>query len=230
MRRVLLGTPSHDGKVDVYYAHSLAESVRLCSRKDIDLRPLFMAYDSIVQNARNDIVALAVRNDFDDLIFADADQEWRPEWIPKLLSYPVDCVGAAVRKKSDREELYNVRASKGAISFVPHQSAPILTAYEMALGCGFLRLSKKALQVLWNSSEEYTVFRGKEQSRWIFDIRPVNGVLTGEDTMMNFKLAKHGIATWVDPHMTCGHVGVKKYDGDFASYLARLRIKEAESA
>jgi|SRR3990167_1997732 len=227
MRRVILGTPSHDGKVDVYYAHSLVESVRLCSRINIDLRPLFLAYDSMLQNVRNDLVAAAVKFGFDDLIFADADQGWNPEWIPKLLSYPVDCVGAAVVKKTDKEELYNVRTTGGPLSFTTHETAPILTAQDMALGCGFIRLSKKAFTALWDNAEEYVGYKGKEPSRWIFDIRPVNGELVGEDVLMSDKLRKLGIATWVDPHMTCSHIGVKKYDGDFASYLAKLRIQKS---
>ena len=226
MRRVLIGTPSYEGKDDVWYAHSLAQTVRLCAASGIDLREIFLAYDAIIQNCRNDILALAIRHNFDDLFFIDADQDWKPEWITKLLSYPVDCVGAAVRKKSDQEELYNIRAPEGANSFYIHPNAPILSAKDMALGCGLLRLSRKAMRALWDNSEEYTGWPGKEPSRWVFDIRPVNGRLVGEDTMISEKLRQHGIETWVDPHMTCGHTGVKKYTGNFAAWLAKQRTTE----
>lgn len=233
MRRVLVGTPSHTGVVDVHFAHSIGESIRLCERSDVDLRTLYISLDSLIQNARNDIVAAAIEHDFDDLFFIDADQEWDPQWILTLLGYPVDCVGSAVRKKTDREELYNVRARGGPHSFVQHITAPIISSPDMALGCGFLRLSRRALQALWNSSSPYTAYQSpKKPARWIFDIRPLpssdpNRIheLNGEDTIVSDKLRALGFDTWLDPNMTCGHIGTKKYTGDFLAWLAKLQAE-----
>ena len=222
MRRVLIGTPAHDGRVDVWYANSLAGTIRLCMREGVDLREVYMSYDSIVQNARNDLVKVALESGFDDLVFIDSDQDWKPEWLLKLLDYPVDCVGAAVRKKTDAQELYNVKSE------TLHIPVDMRTGLLMvdSLGCGFIRFSRKALQILWDNSEEYCVF-GKEKSRWIFDIRPVNGVLVGEDTMVSMKLKAHGIQTYLDQHMTCGHIGPKKWTGDFADWLKRAQAAES---
>lgn len=222
-RRVLIGTPAHTGSVDVYYANSLTQTLRLCMQRGIDLREIFMAYDAIVQNARNDIVKLALEHNFDDLIFIDADQDWEPDWVMKLLSYPVDCVGAAVRKKTDQEELYNVRARGGPDSITTDPVTGLMTAPDMALGTGFIRFSRHALQVLWDNSEKYIGFKDKPPSAWIFDIRPVNGELVGEDTAVSDKLRANGIATWLAPGMTCGHIGPKRYIGDFDAWLAKAR-------
>lgn len=224
-RRVLIGTPAHTGVVDVYYTLSLTGTLRLCIQKGIDMREIFLAYDALVQNARNDLVKIALEHGFDDLIFIDADQAWEPEWVLRLLNYPVDCVGAAVRKKTDQEELYNVRARGGPDSIVTDQKTGLMTAPDMALGTGFLRLSSRALQVLWDNSEKYTGFQNKPQSAWIFDVRPVNGELVGEDTCMSDKLRQHGIQTWLAPGMTCAHIGPKKYVGDFDAWLAKARSK-----
>lgn len=226
-RRVLIGTPAHTGALDVFYVHSYGETLRLCLQRGIDLRSVFLAYDAIVQNARNDIVKLALEHGFDDLIFIDGDQDWQPEWVIRLLDYPVDCVGGAVRKKTDQEELYNVRARGGPRSIVTDQGTGLMTAPDMALGTGFLRLSRKALQVLWENSEKYIGFKNKPQSAWIFDIRPVNGELVGEDTAVSDKLRSHGIQTWLAPNMCCGHIGAKRYVGDFDAWLAKARVSAA---
>ncbi len=226
-RRVLIGTPAHDGRVDVYFANALTNTLRLCMQRGIDLREVYLAYDAIVQNARNDLVKLALEHNFDDLIFIDSDQDWDPDWVPRLLDYPVDCVGGAVRKKTDQDELYNVRAAGGPDSITTDPVTGLMTAPDLALGTGFLRLSRRALQVLWDNSEKYVGFQGKSPSAWIFDIRPVNGVLVGEDTMVNDKLRQHGIATYLAPGMTCGHVGPKKFVGDFDAWLAKARRKAA---
>lgn len=222
MRKVLIGTPAHTGQVDVFYANSLCESIRLCMKVGVELRQVFLSFDSIIQNARNDLVTLALKSGVDDLIFIDADQEWEPEWILRLLNHPVDCVGAAVRKKGD-VELYNVRSSTFNIP-VDLKTGLLMVD---ALGCGFLRYSRKALQVLWDSSEKYHVM-GRGESAWVFDIRPVNGVLVGEDTMVSMKLKEHGIQTYLDPAINPPHIGTRKYVGDFANWLKRAQAQHPE--
>lgn len=229
-RRVLIGTPAHAGTVDVHYAHAFGETLRLCMQRGIDLREVYLAYDAIVQNARNDLVKLALEHNFDDLVFIDGDQGWVPEWFLRLLNYPVDCVGAAVRKKTDQEELYNVRARGGPNSITTDLATGLMTAPDMALGTGFLRLTRHALQVLWDNSEKYIGFKDKAPSAWIFDIRPVNGELVGEDTAMSDKLRAHGIQTYLAPGMTCDHVGPKVFSGDFDAWLAKQRAAIAAAA
>ena len=107
MRKVLIGTPAHDGRVDVWYANSLVNTIKLA--KDVTIDPIYMSYDSLVQRARNDLVRLALEGGYDDLIFIDSDQEWSPQWVFKLLDYDTDVIGGTVVKKSD-QPAYNVKA------------------------------------------------------------------------------------------------------------------------
>ena len=95
MRKVLIGTPAYDGRVDVWFANSLVNTVRMSYEKETIVVPVYMAYDSLVQRARNDLVRLAIEEDFDDLIFIDSDVEWDPAWVFKLLEYPEDEIGRA---------------------------------------------------------------------------------------------------------------------------------------
>ena len=124
MRKVMIATPAHDGLTDVFYNNSLNETIKLICRcyPEIDIFPVYIANDSLVQRARNDLVRMALYEAFHDLIFIDGDQEWAPEWIPKLLSHKVDVVGGAVVKKSDHIS-YNVR---------------VLPQHNKALGFNFL--------------------------------------------------------------------------------------------
>ena len=220
MRRIMIGTPSYDGTVGVHFSFSLAETVRAGMLVGIHIQPVFMAYDALIQRARNDLVLLALENGFDDLMFIDGDQEWKPEWVLKVLSHQVDCVGGAVRKKSDVES-YNVKAASADIA-VDAKTGLMSVA---GLGTGFLRLTKAAMLVLWESSEEYRDDAGK-RNRWMFDVRPVDGRLVGEDIFMSQKLRDAGIPVWLDPTITCSHIGVKKWDGDFSAWLNGLQQGE----
>lgn len=226
-RRVLIGTPAYTWQVDVRYTFALFQTLRLCLEQGIDLRWFCPPGDAVVQNACNDLIGAARQHDFDDLIIIGSDQDWEPEWIPRLLSYDVDCVAGPVRKKTDEKELYNVRAPGGAGSFVYRQDG-LMTAPQMLVGTGFMRLSRKALDVLWDAAPKYKIVGGDGVERaWVFDIRPVNGVLVSEDNFMCATLRKAGIEIWIDPRMVGGHIGPKRFHGNFLDWLERARDQGA---
>lgn len=223
-RRVLIGTPSYDGTLTVHYVYALTQTIRMAIEKGIDVREVYMSYEALVQNSRNDLVKLAIEHDFDDLVFIDADQDWQPEWLFKLLSYPVDCVGGTVRKKTDTVESYNVKSDTWPIPVDPETGLLVVDG----LGAGFLRLSKRALRLLWDNSEPYRCL-SNSPSRWIFDVRPIGGVLVGEDTFLSLKLKQLGILTYLDPSMTCGHTGAKRFTGDFAQWLKAEEARRSKA-
>lgn len=210
MRKVLIGTPSHDGKVDVWFANSLVNTVRLSYEKNVIVAPIYMAYDSLVQRARNDLVKLAIEQDFDDLIFIDSDQEWDPAWIFTLLDHDADVVGGTVVKKSD-EVAFNVKALPDGLNEVNG-----LMEVE-CVGTGFMRISREALKKVWDVSPEYK--NEGRTCRMVFDIQIIDGDLVSEDNVFCRKWRDLGGKVYIDPAMTCNHIGVKKYTGNFQEYL-----------
>ena len=222
-RKVLVGTPCYDGRTQVEYNHSLRGTERKAKELGIDITPVYMSYDSLVQRARNDLAKLCLEGGFDDLFFIDSDMEWEPDWALEILEHDVDCVGAAYRKKTDNQEIYTV-----------HTKFPIPVDMKTGLwivdglGTGFLRFSRKAVQALWDASEEYR--NEGHVCRWIFDVCPVRGELKGEDMIACEKLRELGFNIHCDPSFTPIHIGVKKYFGNFATYVELLKKKAAEAA
>lgn len=220
-RKVVIGTPCYSGTIDVCYAHSLRMTEKLAATKGIDITPIYLSYDSLVQRARNDLVRITLEGGFDDLFFIDSDMEWQDEWAVSLLEHEVDVVGAAYRKKTDDKELYTVKSDVFPLPVDPKTGLWITEG----VGTGFLRISRKACQSLWDASEEYEN-EGKK-CRWIFDVHPVNGRLFGEDVIACEKLRQLGFPIHLDPSFTPIHIGIKKYFGDFASYMELLLKKQA---
>lgn len=215
-RRVLIGTPTLDGNVRCEFAHSLADTVRLCITEGVIAQELFIT-GSILQSARNDIVRTALEREYDDLIFIDSDQDWQPEWILRLLSYDVDVVGAPVRKREELEQ-YNAKTRTGEL--YKHPEYDLWTARDMTLGTGLIRFSRTALELLWHSSEKY--FQNGQERAWIFDIRPIHGELVGEDVIACERLrGLAGISTWIDPSMNPGHYGTKRWEGNFSEWVKK---------
>jgi hypothetical protein len=218
MRKVLIGTPTLDGKVDAWYCDSLMRTARLAAEHDVYIHAIYTSYDSLIQRSRNSLVKLALEQGFDDLIFIDSDVEWDPEWILKLLEYPEPVVGGVLVRKSDETEGYTVKITNKPIVW---NSRNDLIEVD-AVGTGFLKLSKFALQTIWDHSEIYYDDSGVE-NRMIFDIqiRQSDRELISEDYVFCEKWKSLGYRVWVDPTITCNHIGVKKYRGHFRNFLTK---------
>ena len=216
MRRVLIGTPAHDGRVDVWYCHSLVNTIKMAAQQGVQIDPIYMSYDSLVQRARNDLVRLALEQRYDDLIFMDSDQEWDPAWIFQLLAHAEDVVGGTVVKKSD-QPLFNVKILKSPLQIESNGLIEV-----ESVGTGFLKISRAALEAVWNISEEY-INEGRK-CRMVFDVKLINGELVSEDNVFCAKWRGLGNRVWIDPNMTCGHVGVKKYTGNFLQFVKQHKL------
>jgi hypothetical protein len=219
MRRVLVATPTYNAQVYAAFSHSLANTIRAAG-PDIKIRdyyPLGKTHCS----ARNDCVAQALNNGFDDLVFIDADQSWEPADFLKLLSYQIDVVAAPVRKKQDSPERWNVYCPEGPEA-LRQTHAGLWTAPGMTVGTGFIRMSRDALVALWSGAEAYREPDGTE-CRWIYDIHPMDGDLVSEDVVVGHKLMACGFPTFLDPRMKVAHHdGMKIYSGDFVDFTRRL--------
>lgn len=216
----MIGTPAFDGRVDVWYANSLVNTVKLALQKEVEIMPIYMAYDSLVQRARNDIVRLAVEEDFDDLIFIDSDEEWNPEWIFKLLDLKEEVIGLPVVKKSD-QLMFNIKALPTGLK----QEDNGLMEVE-CVGTGFMKISKSALKKVWDASPEYK--NEGRSCRMVFDIKIENGDLVSEDNVFCQKWRSLGGKVYIEPTMTCNHIGVKKYQGSFIEFLNGIMAANKE--
>lgn len=218
MRRVLIATPAYDGRLDVWYTDSLVNSVRLAQDKGIFLHPVYLSYDALIQRARNDLIRLAVEENYDDMIWIDSDLQWDPQWILDLLDRPEDVVGGTYRKKTDDEEMYTIKTR----DLTPGKNG--LVKLE-GIGTGFVKMSRKAVKALWDASPEY--FNEGRTSRMVCDVQIIDGQLVSEDNILCKKLIDLGFDIWLDPKMTCVHIGTKKFYGNIQSYMDRLMLKKA---
>jgi hypothetical protein len=216
-RRVIIGTPCYDGRVDTWYANSLVATVKQSFEENVEIVPMWVSYDALIQRARNDTLFIALEKDCDDLFWIDSDIEWKPKDFFKILNYPVDVVGGTYPKKSDSPEMYV--GSFGEMKLGVYDLCEV-----NALGTGFLRFSRKACQWLWDHSESYTEMpEGSSDTlkhrRAIFNIQFKNNSLTSEDIYVCNRLREEGnFKIYLDPHITCNHYGGKKYRGDFLKW------------
>jgi glycosyltransferase involved in cell wall biosynthesis len=214
MRKVLIGTPSYDGRIDTWFADSLIRTIKQSLTQDVEVHIIYPSYDSLIQRARNDLFRMALEGNYDTLFFIDSDVEWEPEWFFRLLSRTEPVVGAALVKKSDNEG-YTVKITDKELKYSEDKQ---LLEVE-GVGTGFLKVDRFALYKIWNMSEPY-LHEGKN-NRMVFDVKIENGDLISEDYIMCNKWKSLGYRVWIDPTITCNHNGVKKYKGNLQNFLEK---------
>lgn len=217
MRKVVIASPSYDGRVAVNFCVTMAEFYRVASvqRPDMDVRLNFWMYEALLQKARNNLFADAWNWGADDLIFMDCDQSVDVDAIFRLLDHPVDVVGVPVRMKTDQER-YNIRPEQ-VLLHDWDESLGLLRVDN--IGTGLLRLSRKAMQVLWDASPQYN--DGGDIRRMICDLQIVDGGIISEDIQICTKLRDAGLPIYVDIKHTCNHFGTKCFSGDYRGFFDR---------
>jgi hypothetical protein len=218
MRKVMIGTPCYDGRVDVWYCNSLVETIKKAKELNIEVHPIFVSYDSLVQRARNTIFQMAIVGGYDDLFFIDSDVQWEADWFFNFLNRLEPVIGAALIKKSENEG-YTIKLLDRELKYSEDKA---LIQVDGA-GTGFLKISKFALDKIWEVSDKYTS-DGKEY-RMVCDVHIKWGDLVSEDFMICNKWQDLGYKVWCDPHITINHIGIKKYIGDFKTFLGTTGYK-----
>lgn len=220
-RKIMVGVPAYDGRVDVEFAHSLTQSIKLCARHGIELCDVYWPGEALVQHARNMLVKMALECQAEAMLCIDADQSWEPQAALALINHKYDVVGCPVVKRSESES-YNVRNSS---PFFAIDSATSLWIAE-GIGTGFLKLSRTAMQALWDNSEPYT--KAGQDTRMLFDVGIVEGHLVGEDYAACVKLRALDFRILLDPNFTIQHKGSKNFKGDFRAWVERLKAQQQQ--
>lgn len=208
LKNILIATPCLYGKVDAYYVHSLCESIKLGLQQEMLLKAIFLANESILPMARNELINLAHTEGYDATVFIDDDEYWNAEDLVNIIKSPKDVVCLPVVNKTDSVRVYNVNLPKQ----VDKDTTDGYVKAE-SVGTGFLKLSRKVVKELYDSSPEI-LFRNKK-IRTIFEYSQQAGAFIGEDINLSSKIKELGYDIWVDPKATVSHLGTKMYKGNF---------------
>lgn len=223
--KILLAAPSYDGRFDVRFIDSLINTIKLCEKNNITILPYFLCYDSLIQRARNDYFYVAYNSQVDALFFIDSDIGWNPNDFLKLVLSDKDMIGATYRKKTDEEELYAVKVIGNKESEWNLNISDDGLLEVQGLGCGFLKLSKKCVRMLFESENKYYISE-KGIIKNICDCTVnENNHFISEDIIIGFKWTKLGEKLYLDTNIKLTHVGQKAYTGDVNDWLKNWKIK-----
>lgn len=224
--KVLVASPGYDGRFDVRFLESITATILYAQQYNIQVMPLYLCYDSLVQRVRNNYFRIAYNNKFDVLFFIDSDIGWNPQDFVKLVLSDKDMIGGGYRKKHDDEELYAFKVkgdTEDTFEIVPDEDG-ILEVN--GIGCGFLKLSKKCVVQLFESESKYYIDDSSIVTKMICDcVVDKNTRFISEDIVLGFKWQDLGGKVYLDTNIELVHVGNKGYGGNVKKWLANWKEK-----
>ncbi len=230
---VFLATPCYDGRVVPAFETSLKASLLALKEAGIPVHWEALSGCCYLPIARNKLVKKFLESDATDFIFIDSDIEWTPEALFKLLSHPVELVGAAYRHKT-WEETYPIWLKTTS------DGTPIQAGLSNLLECwsiptGFMRITRSvfdAMIKLYGEALEVDEYAqdGKFLGTFLnfFDTVKVGRQWQGEDCRFCFNWTMDmQRQLFVDPTIHLNHWGTSQlgedepFKGNYHHYLSR---------
>lgn len=231
---VFLATPAYDGKVVQQFEESLKASLRVLKDAGIPAHWEFLSGCCYLPIARNKLVKKFLESGMTDFVFIDADIEWEPGDLLRLLSHPVEIVAGPYRHKT-WEETYPIWYR------TDEKHRPVVGGLSGLVECwsvptGFMRMTRRVFDLVDKhcgeslNIEEYNN-RGKlvDKYRNYFDTGVHANQWWGEDCAFCRRWTiDMGLPIWTDPEIVLSHWGTAPNGaprcarGSFHEYLSRL--------
>lgn len=231
---VCFGLPSLSHKVSLGFLRSWTETIVLLTKAGIDSSTLALGGDPFIAKARSRIATDFLRDcpEADCLFFLDDDVDWPAEKVLEFINRP-EPVLAGIYPQKSKNVNFPVELAAYADTGELIENDGLVKA--LLVPTGFLRIKRWVLEKLAESSALTfldTMLDGStKEFLGIFEsgIGPKEGDTApywwGEDYIFCRKCRVLGIDIWVDPKITMGHVGQKRWEDSIYNHLDTYRSR-----
>jgi hypothetical protein len=183
--KIFIGTPAYGGMTSSFYTQSIAQLFKIAGAYGIEVGIETIANESLITRARNSIVADFLDTDYTHLFFIDADIQFSPIDVFRLILHKKDVVSGAYPMKginwpntigattpeeaSERSTSYVINFHPDAIKekteegdFKVSLVGGLLAVYDT--GTGFLCINRAAIEKLIETYGEEILYKGDSQT------------------------------------------------------------------
>lgn len=223
--KILIGTPTYNGQVTGQYTRSLLQLFQ-------EFGPSLTWETTkavMITWARNYLASVMLAGDYTHLLFIDADVDFEPGLVRRMIEFDRPIVAAAYPMRSLNIAAFHAAAqryAKPAVAFAAALDFPIeLEEPRVAQGdffralfapTGLMLIKREVLEtlksahpeLLCNAAGSYYESQGLAQVFQIFEALPnPNGVMMGEDVSFCHRWRNLGGEVWVTFDESLGHTG-----------------------
>lgn len=235
--RLLIATHTH-GYVTPAFALSLANLTAYLAHHGIAAAAMFFE-DSLVDRGRDRAAAVVMENDdITHLLFIDADIEFKPEDVIRLLAIDKELAVGAYRKKNDRDE-YAIAWLEDADKTL-HQCEETGAIKIARAGTGFMLIKRSVFEKIAAAMPEigYDDTSRRDDSG-VVHVRQMHSFFEhirrgrkrfSEDFEFCQRWLDIGGDIWMHPDIRLGHWGPYVWSGSILDHLVQITEPERSAA
>ena len=216
-RKLFIALPAYDFKVSLKLAVSLARFAQKAPQHGIEIQIGSICGCSVVSRARNLLVKDLMESPCTDLLFIDADINFEPDDVLRLLAWASDpkkgiVAGVPRTRKTDKVYIATLDQDEEGVTM---NGMGLVRAKRVATA--FMMVRRDVFETLINAHPEWNYHDTNtgRQLNAVFDFKVTPEGYMGEDFLFCDRAREHGYEVWVDPTIKLGHMGVQEYEGDF---------------
>lgn len=216
-RKLFIAVPAYDFKVSLKLAVSLAKLAQQLPQHGIELNIGSICGCSVVSRARNLLVKDFLNTNSTDLMFIDADINFEPEDVMRLMAWAsapqIGIVGGVPRTRKS-QAVYIAQLDQDAEGLTMN-SMGLVRAKRIATAFMMVRREVLERMVQEKPQWEYYDQNSEQKLSAVFDFLVTPEGYVGEDYLFCDRARELGYEVWIDPTIKLGHMGVQEYAGDF---------------
>jgi hypothetical protein len=212
MKRVLIAVPSHSGNWVSGTCRSLISELPILNNAGFTVNVMSVDGGALISDVRDVIAARFLASEADTLVFIDADVNWQPGSLLRLLRHPVDCVGGVYPSRMGYPVTYASRITDKRDPDTGLAVSDLLVTGFMKINRGLLERMKAHypdLRVKLRGAPGNIAHGFFERMRDPDD----HEIRLGEDAAFCKRVKAMGETVWADTSIEMGHVGLHEFRG-----------------
>lgn len=209
MIKLFLATPAFDGKLNVSYAVSLAETRVLMAMNQIDTVICIKTSGSLLVRERNDLIKEFLKTDCTHMLCIDSDISWNPIDVKRMIEQNEPFV-AALYPARGPDNVFLFRAVQGENGRMEVSQKGLLKMEYIP--AGFMLLRRDLLEKMVDHFPELYYCPKNESLKnedgfHLFAVELWEGEFWGEDYTFCRRARQAGFDIWIDPIIRLDHQG-----------------------
>jgi len=212
-KTVIIATVCNDGKADVFFVHSLSDTIKLGIQSGINIVPIFVSQNTSEAMLKNELLDIAYSQNADSIIFTNNDIAWDAGCMIQMIlsDLPVTVLPTVIKKPNGL--IYDIDFNKDNLEY--NDQGYLKVNYASA-AC--MKFNKNVIQALYDSNISVISDNGNEVKN-VFETQTQYGRYFDESVVICNKLKDLDISIWALPTTTCAQNTNNLFTADFPSWL-----------
>lgn len=225
-RKLMIAIPAYDGNLNIAAAFQLPQLALAAQKHGFEIHLAHLSGCSIITRARNSLVNQFLESDCTEMLFVDADINFKHEDVLRIMALGSDkdiLAGAYPRRAKDQKFFADIYYNEyGGVEL---NDEGLLRVNR--IGTGFMFIRRHVLETMRDSHPEWKYWVDVEQKHHyaVFDFAVTEEGYMGEDYLFCDRAREHGYKIYIDPDINLGHFGSTEFTGNFAEQVVKPMIE-----